>query len=412
MFFVEQCVITKSASEDSFQINSESRRECEDIMSKIYAENPSFWPEGLNVSGHHDLFMIREASTKKAIGFTGWQEFVKEGGKKVGYYTIGILPEYRNLGFAKEAVRKLINKKAAGVDRVEAFIAPHNKPSLGLAESLGVSILKSASMQTKVTLGAGLANAAGWDYLGQGDKQPWNKDYWQDNSRDRVGMAGLNALLGLGGGYLLGKGFHGLAHGTPGAGESVAAGAGTIALSPVKDWLVRSLPAASKLPALAENLSKSAPQQESVVSWLKNLSPTAKAVGLGAAGLGAAGLAYGGYKGVQSLNNLATANQALAGGRLQVTLPSKDKYDHETVVNMPINDLSISDRQQTKLNRDLRRRVYRETKERTQHRKKQTGYTESDSEIPEDTKEACLMPCSNTSIAEIKSLLNHIYHGH
>lgn len=407
MFYVESCEITKSASEDTYTINSESRRECEEIMSKIYKENPSFWPEGLDVAGHHDLYMIREASTGKAIGFTGWQEFVKEGGKKVGYYTIGILPGYRQNGFAKEAVRKLIKKKASGVDRVEAYIAPHNTPSIGLADKLGVTVVKAASMANpnlgKWILGSGLANAAAWDYMGQGDKQPWQGSYWEDNSRDRLGMAAMNALLGMGGGLLLGKGMHGLSRGVQGAGESIAAGAGTIALSPVKDWLVRSLPAANKLPALAENLSKPAPTQESVLGWIKEMSPTAKGITLGAAGLGLAGLAYGGLKGIQSLNNLAESNQALAGGRLQVALPSKDKYDHETVVNMPLTDVNVSNNQKMKLIRDVRRRIYRETKERTKHYKK--------SPDKENEKAAFLMPIGNSSMLKVSALLNYIHHG-
>ena len=414
MFYVDHCVLTKSASEQTYTFDSELRRECEDIMARIYKEEPSYWPEGLNISGHHDLYMIREASTKKAVGFTGWQEFVKEGGKKVGYYTIGILPEYRHNGFAKEAVRKLIAKKANSVDRVEAFIAPHNQPSLNLAARLGIGVIKSAhtmpnSSAAKWILGSGIGNAAAWDYLGQGDKQPWQKDYWQDNSRDRVMMGGLNALLGMGGGYLMGKGFHGLQHPSSGggAGGSIAEGAGLVALSPVKDWLVRSLPAAAKLPGLADNLSKSPEQQESVVSWLKNMSPTAKAIGLGAAGLGALGLAYTAHKGINAVGDLAESNKALAGGRLQVTLPSKDKYDHETVVNMPINDINVSDRQKDKLTRDVRRRIYRETKERTRHRKPVTETTPEDEE-----KAACLMPVRSSSMDNLKALIDHIYHGH
>ncbi len=402
MFYVETCAHIKSASEDTYTINSESRRECENIMAKIYQENPSFWPEGLHVAGHDDLYMIREASTGKAIGFTGWQQFVKEGGKKVGYYTIGILPEYRQNGFAKEAVRKIIKKKASGVDRVEAYIATHNTPSIGLANRLGVPVVKAASMG-KWIAGAGLGNAAAWDYMGQGDKQPWHGEYWEDASRDRLGMAAMNALLGMGGGLLLGKGMHGLSRGTPGAGESIAAGAGTIALSPVKDWLVRSLPAASKLPGLADNLSKPAPAQDSVMSWIKDMSPTAKNIALGAAGLGLAGAAYGGYKGVQALNNLADSNQALAGGRLQVALPSKDKYDHETVVNMPLTDVNVSTNQKMKLIRDVRRRIYRETKERTKHHKKQKDQGKE--------KAACLLPVESASMSTVTDLLNYIHHA-
>jgi L-amino acid N-acyltransferase YncA len=64
----------------------------------------------------------------------------------VGYYSVAILPEHRQNGYAKEAVAKLIGIKAAGVDVVRAMICAANIPSLALAESLGVQV-KLASIQ-------------------------------------------------------------------------------------------------------------------------------------------------------------------------------------------------------------------------------------------------------------------------
>ncbi len=145
MFTVELVRFDKSAN-----VNPASRRECEEIMSEIFKEDPSYWPYGLSIAGHKcadhaDVYMIREASTRRPIGFTGWQEFKKRKGKngpfeKIGYYSIGILPEYRGHGLAKAAVARLLQEKAAGVDRVEAFIMPHNTPSMGLADALGISV--------------------------------------------------------------------------------------------------------------------------------------------------------------------------------------------------------------------------------------------------------------------------------
>lgn len=127
-------------------VDTPARRECEEIMEKIRAEDPSYWPHGCNIEGHirtnGNVYMIREASTKKAIGFTGWQEF-REGHRKVGYYSIGILPEYRGNGFAKAAVSKLLSVKAAGVDQVKAYIEPHNTRSIGLAKALSIPIVHS-----------------------------------------------------------------------------------------------------------------------------------------------------------------------------------------------------------------------------------------------------------------------------
>lgn len=119
-----------------------ARSECEDIMRKIYKEDPSYWPYGIDAANHDELFLIRKSGSNDPVGFTGWQEF-NEGGVKTGYYSIGILPEYRGNGFAKEAVTNLIRTKAATVDRVQAFIVPHNKKSIGLAHKLGVPVRHS-----------------------------------------------------------------------------------------------------------------------------------------------------------------------------------------------------------------------------------------------------------------------------
>lgn len=134
----------KSAADGSFQLDPEARRECEEIMDKIRAEDPDYWPYGLDVRGHDGgVWMVREASTDKPVGFVGWQER-HEGRVKTGYYSVGILPEWRRKGLARAAVGSLLSEKAARVDRVRAFIVPRNKPSMSLARSLGVEVTHSA----------------------------------------------------------------------------------------------------------------------------------------------------------------------------------------------------------------------------------------------------------------------------
>lgn len=367
MFYAEKIQFSKSASESTESINLESRRECEDIMQRIYNEDPSYWPYGLNISAHDGgVYMIREASTKKAIGFTGWQER-EEGNVKVGYYSIGILPEYRHNGFAKQAVAKLLKIKSAGVDRVQALVMKHNKPSLALADSLNIPVVKAGSekramqlLKSPAVLG-GIGNAALWDYLSQ-DKQPWQKEYWQDTSRHRLGMALLNSLLGAGGGHAIGKGLSGLGTGAAGAGEALAGGAGTIALSPVKDLIINLLPASNKVGPALDELGKPAK------GIFDDLSTNKKLLG---AGLGTAGLLGGGYlayKGVKALKDLASAQEQANRGKVRVALPTKDPDDQETIIELPMEDLEVSRSQFEKLQRDLRRRIRKETKERTAQR--------------------------------------------
>lgn len=127
----------KSAS----AVDQATYNEVSDIMKRIYDENPSYWPYGLNIAGHDSVYAVRDNATEKIAGFVGWQEHFDNDGKKVGSYSIGILPEYRNKGLAKEAVAKVIQEKVAHVDRVVSYIVTGNKASDGLANSLKVNTI-------------------------------------------------------------------------------------------------------------------------------------------------------------------------------------------------------------------------------------------------------------------------------
>lgn len=118
-----------------------SREEVQAIMDKVAAENPEYWPYGCSTDAGPggEVYLVRDSLTKAAAGFVGWQE-VPMHGRKVGSYYVGILPEYRGNGFAKEAVAKIIQKKASGVDEVRAFVMASNRPSKALAKSLGIPV--------------------------------------------------------------------------------------------------------------------------------------------------------------------------------------------------------------------------------------------------------------------------------
>lgn len=116
-------------------------KQAQEVMNKIYNENPAWWPYGLTVEGHKDVYLVKDATTNKVAGFVGWQELF-ENGKHVGSYSIGILPEFRGKGFAKEAVAKIISKKAAQVDIVRSYIKKENTTSKHLANSLNIPIIE------------------------------------------------------------------------------------------------------------------------------------------------------------------------------------------------------------------------------------------------------------------------------
>lgn len=131
-------------------IGSAGKREAVEIMDRIYRENPKHWPHGLDPDGFDGgLYLIREKQANAPVGFCGWQERHEVKGSsclKVGYYSIGILPEYRRNGYAKQALNRLIAVKAAGVDQVRALIVESNQASRELARDIGVpAILKRAS---------------------------------------------------------------------------------------------------------------------------------------------------------------------------------------------------------------------------------------------------------------------------
>lgn len=139
-FFVEHYTITPFAGEKNA---SSGRQECEAIMERIYNENPTYWPYGLNVKGHQDVYLVKDATTKQPVGFVGWQEFTEYPNRRVGSYSVGILPEYRGNGYATEAVARVLREKSAGVDEVRSYVVHSNVASHGLADKLGVQVHES-----------------------------------------------------------------------------------------------------------------------------------------------------------------------------------------------------------------------------------------------------------------------------
>lgn len=110
-------------------------------MDRIRDENPSYWPQGLDMSSHDEMYLIREKKANTPIGFVGLQKRTEKNDTITGYYTIGVLPEYRNQGFAKIAIQTLLKAKEPEVDQFKALIMEHNTPSINLAKSLDVEAI-------------------------------------------------------------------------------------------------------------------------------------------------------------------------------------------------------------------------------------------------------------------------------
>lgn len=353
-----------------------SRRMIDAMLKRIYEENPHDWPYGLSKSMFKSGSLWAVKHEGEPVGFVGWQE-TTDRGRKIGYYSIGILPEHRNKGYAKSAIRQMLSKQANTVDEVRAAVVSTNVPSLALNSSI-VSMSKDAGVITpgeakeipsaaKHILmalgGAGIAGP-GFDYAvsGQG-KSPLDnlQEAMQDPSRvHRMGVnAGIGALAGM-------LGLH-----------SPSAGIGTMLAVPTKDLIFKATEKLDKLDTdrINKALDKSV---EPGSSWWESIPKPALYAAL-AGGAGAAGLA--GLNAYQKYRANKAQEEAAAGGRVTITLPTKQPGDTETQINLPMDSIALSSALRGRLGRDTRRRLYEETRGRTKHRRAKNPERPTEAEL-------------------------------
>lgn len=118
----------------------------ESVMDALLKAEPKFWPYGLHPDMFDSLNEIRHDG--KLAGFTAWQ--FRENGRDeppVGYYAVGVLPQYRRKGLASKALKSMLASKPAHIGEVRAFIHPDNKPSIELAKKLGVKVQHTPHLQ-------------------------------------------------------------------------------------------------------------------------------------------------------------------------------------------------------------------------------------------------------------------------
>lgn len=345
------------------------------LLQQIHAENPGHWPHGLSAA-HFDggLYLISKQAGMVPVGFVGWQER-DENRRRIGYYSIGVLPEHRNHGYAKRAIGAIMQEKSAGVDEVRAMVVSTNAASKSLALSLpGVTLLekqaagKGELLKTLLTgLAGGTSTMLMQDNLMNPDEPVGTQAFnFGENGKGRNLMNIVNFALGAGGAATARKGFQqmGVAgQSGPGAAK-VGLGLGTMITGPIiKDLAMDSHKAIHGI----DRLSKDLPQA------VKDAQPTPfeipKSLLYGALGLGAAGLGVGGLAAYRSMQANKAREAAARGGRIKVTLPTKNPGDSETTIDMPAGAFPMSQALEGRINRDTRQRLLLETRNRTKHRK-------------------------------------------
>lgn len=333
------------------------------LLETIRSENPKHWPYGLHVGMFDpgDLYLIQKSASEDPVGFVGWQER-NLNGQRVGLYSIGVLPEFRHQGIAKEAVSKLLLQKSAGVDRVAALVLEGNTPSEKLAGSLGVPVI-SKRASVGALLGKGLYGAVvaslidasynktkgALGYFAGAHDDPWTT---ADFAKNFLANAAVPKAWGI-----------------PGKVGMGAFAAGTTAVGPALRQFQRMNDISQqKLDLDTRNLPTTI--KENPLPYLLGAGGIAAALGLGA---------YGINKGLTG-----SANR----GRLRVTLPTKNPGDVETVLEMPYDqEASLTPALRARLDLDTKRRLYAETKERIRRRRALLGTNAANPVMDEDFTE-------------------------
>jgi hypothetical protein len=415
-YYVEE--FSKSASQDSKDV-------LDGVMQRIYKEAPWKWPHGLSMAGHDDIYLVRDSASENPVGFVGWQER-DEGHTKVGYYTIGILPEYRNEKRAKKAVSQLLQIKSASVDTVKAYIVEGNKESLALASTLDIPVrikkantlqgaravasaidpvVTSSNSLARILASAG-GTAAAHDLLNKGFEykyvNPENKSFGElyGNVDDpmRWAMAGLNSAIGAG-------------FGTNAAIQKLGGGGAVSAMASVpivKDLAFAARPVVSALPQSLENLKP--------LETKTDLAPVAdalKTVGAVGAGVGAAGIGtYALLSALKAYREKKDREKGTDQGKIRVTLPTKNPNDQETSIEIPFSQIPMSASLQARVQRDFRNRLRKETLERTKRKKPKdvTNITPPEAEVLDilrEEEEENKKAASATPAAKSKTMLDY-----
>jgi RimJ/RimL family protein N-acetyltransferase len=363
----------------------EDQSKAASLLQSIYAEEPKLWPHGLTVDHFTpgNLWLVKKSNDEDPVGFVGWQTRMEQP-YKVGYYAVGILPEHRNQGLATAAISALLEKKAQSVDRVKALIVEGNAASEHIADNLGVETVshKQANGFTEALKfmgrlgpkvpasaiakrwGATVGVPATMDMLTYG-RDPDKSYFDQPWTAGRITNTLLNTIIGR----------WAAAASSPKKGFGLAMGA------PIKDLTLQAIPAVEGINRMSHTLPDSvrAAGREMASSATNGASTAVNTVAdtaknlplwalLSGAGLLTGGLAYGAHRLSNAIKEKAEAPiniRSSDGGRIKVTLPTRNPNDAETVLDLPFDqDKVFSNAQKARLGIDARRRIRAESTQR------------------------------------------------
>jgi len=340
---------------------AQSQHQFDQIADQVYRENPTWWPYGLSRRHLDGGAWLVKTSAGQPAGFVGLQ--LRAGEKpreRVGYYAVGLLPQYRGTGLAKKALTHMLSETRHLYDRVGAYVVPGNIASERLAQKLSVPVTplvkKARTVPAWVTgkvmsaLGMGLTVPTAMDmYIHKGrfgDVLDFGK--WEpDRQADFI----MNALAGTAGGGLMRSGIS-----RQGINKSLFGGGASLALG-----LPYLKPSAARLPSMMEAKTQDLKRGGGGQYGIDPMT-LLKVVG------GATALGLGGWGVKHLVDEMRLKREQEAEqlkGRVRVTLPTKNPGDAETQVDMPIREFNFSNPIQQNLRRDTTRRLRAEVAHRT-----------------------------------------------
>lgn len=360
------------------------------LLSRIYDENPAHWPYGLTVSHFDpgDLFLVYKQASEDPVGFVGWQERAV-GFEKLGFYSVGTLPEHRGLGAARTGLSQLLAVKSAGVDRVMALVVDGNTPSEKLANRLGVPVIKVAGLGTLAksvlkspytySVPAGAYGTAAFQDSAMHPDEPFSPGKifdvgGNDKSRNQINL--INAILGGVGGAGMTTGvskwreagrLNGFDLATQAARKELkgdamkflAGGGASMTIAPItKDLQMHGHKA-------IEAIDRTSKQVPDLIAAIRDKTQQATGGIMGgdsnktlwAAGILSTAIGVGAYGLSKSLK------RPEPGARLKVTLPTKNPNDGETQLDLPYDPTRpLSPALRARLDLGANRRLQAESK--------------------------------------------------